>query len=130
MTSRPRRDTGRRRTAFVFGLRAERRAALRLTLKGYRILASRYTAAGGEIDLVAKRGQVVAFVEVKARPTLDEAAASITGVKRERLHRAARRWLAHHPWAARDHVLRGDAVFVAPRRWPRHLADAFAIDLP
>src|ERR1700710_1622151 len=108
----------RRKSAFRFGLQAEKRAALWLMLKGYRILSHRYAAAGGEIDLVVLRGRTVAFVEVKARPDLDDAAVAVTHVKRRRLLRAARTWLARHPWAA-DHVLRGDAVFVAPRRWPR-----------
>ena len=66
-----------RRRARKFGLRAERVAALWLLLKGYRILARQFRIAGGEIDIVARRGGVVAFVEVKARPLLDDAAAAI-----------------------------------------------------
>jgi putative endonuclease len=61
-----------------------------LRLKGYRVLARRYHIRGGEIDIVAWRGDTVAFVEVKVRPTLDEAREAIGVVKRRRISRAAR----------------------------------------
>ncbi|MBS7696375.1 MULTISPECIES: YraN family protein [unclassified Chelatococcus] len=102
------------------GLGGERLAALLLMIKGYRIIARRYAALGGEIDLVAKRGRTIVFVEVKARRELDDARVAITSDKRRRLGRAARHWLSHNPWAA-GMTLRFDAVFVAPRRLPRHL---------
>ena len=60
--------------AFRTGLSAEARAAAFLTVKGYRILAKRFRTPYGEIDLVARRRNVVVFVEVKARATLDDAA--------------------------------------------------------
>lgn len=109
-----------RLTSHRRGLGGERLAALLLTVKGYRIIARRYAALGGEIDLVAKRGRTIAFVEVKARRDLDEARVAITADKRRRLARAARHWLSHNPWAA-GMTLRFDAIFVAPRRLPRHL---------
>jgi putative endonuclease len=118
----------RRFAAFSFGLRAERVAALWLMLKGYRILARRYSVRGGEIDLVAMRGDVVAFVEVKGRHALEDALWTITLQKRGRLHRAVRHWLVRNPWAV-EKVLRGDALFVAPRRLPKHVLDAFALDV-
>jgi putative endonuclease len=68
-----------RRAGYRQGLRAETIAALFLRLKGYRILARRFTSPVGEIDLVARRGTSLVFVEVKARPTLDAAAESIRG---------------------------------------------------
>ena len=117
-----------RRRAHRFGLRAESIAALLLQVKGYQILARRFAAAGGEIDLVARRGASIAFVEVKARDDLDAAALAITEAKRRRIGRAARVWLARNPWAAALN-LRGDAVFVAPGRLPRHLAAAYRLDL-
>ena len=117
-----------RRRAHLFGLRAESIAALLLRLKGYHLLARRFAAAGGEIDLVARRGATIAFVEVKARDDLDVAAVAINETKRRRICRAARVWLARNPWAA-ELNLRGDAVFVAPGRLPRHLAAAYTLDL-
>jgi putative endonuclease len=116
-----------RRRAHRFGLRAESIAALLLQVKGYQILARRFAAAGGEIDLVARRGATIAFVEVKARDGLDAAAEAITEAKRRRIGHTARVWLARNPWAAESN-LRGDAVFVAPGRLPRHLAAAYSLD--
>jgi putative endonuclease len=117
-----------KRRAHLFGLRAEWLAAAWLILKGYRILARRFSVAGGEIDIVARRRDVVAFVEVKARPGLDEAAIAISEVKRRRMSQAARVWLTRNPWAM-SATLRGDAVFVAPGRLPRHLPAAYLLDI-
>ena len=124
----PARPAKARRRAHRFGLRAESIAALLLRLKGYHVLARRFAAAGGEIDLIVRRGATIAFVEVKARDDLDAAMEAITEAKRRRIGRAARIWLARNPWAAALN-LRGDAVFVAPRRLPRHLAAAYRLDL-
>ena len=117
----------RRRATHGRGLSAEAWALLALMLKGYRPLGRRFTASGGEIDLIVRRGRTVAFVEVKARATLDAAAIAIDARKRARLSRAARAWLTRHPQPAQA-TLRADAVFVAPRRWPRHLPNAFEIE--
>jgi len=112
----------------MFGLRAEWLAAAWLSLKGYRILARRFSAGGGEIDIVGRRRDVIAFVEVKARPALDEAAIAIGEIKRRRMSQAARAWLTRNPWAM-SATLRGDAVFVAPGRLPRHLPAAYLLDI-
>ena len=125
MAARP---AGARRRAHRFGLRAETIATLLLRLKGYRVLARRFVVAGGEIDIVAQRGETIAFVEVKARDRLDDAASAILETKRRRISRAARVWLTRNPWAA-GATLRGDAVFVAPGRLPRHLGAAYRLDL-
>ena len=124
----PARPAKARRRAHLFGLRAELVAALLLRLKGYQVLDRRFAAAAGEIDLVARRGATIAFVEVKARDDLEAAAAAISETKRRRISRAARVWLARNPWAAGLN-LRGDAVFVAPGRLPRHIAAAYRLDL-
>jgi Uncharacterised protein family UPF0102 len=80
----------RRRATDRRGRWAERVALALLMLKGYRPLARRYAASGGEIDLVVKRGGTIAFVEVKARGSLDAAREAISARKRQRLSRAAR----------------------------------------
>jgi putative endonuclease len=110
--------------AFRTGISAESRAAAYLMAKGYRILAKRFRTPHGEIDLVAKRRNLLAFVEVKARATLDEAAYAVTPRQQARIINAAQAWLAAHP----DHAefeLRFDAILIAPRRLPRHLLAAF-----
>ncbi|HUZ91987.1 MAG TPA: YraN family protein [Methylocella sp.] len=117
-----------RKKAYGLGLFAERLAVGLLRLKGYRILARRYAIKEGEIDIVAQRGDTVAFVEVKARPTLDEARVAIGSAKRRRISRAARSWLASNPWAA-PFTWRGDAVYLAPWCWPRHEIAAIELDL-
>lgn len=101
---------------------------LALQLKFYSILARRYAVRGGEIDIIARRGDTIAFVEVKVRPSLDEARGAITAQKTRRLSRAARAWLAAHPYAAAL-TLRGDAMFVAPWRWPRHVPAAIELEI-
>ncbi|WP_112664380.1 YraN family protein [Microvirga flavescens] len=118
----------RRRRTFLRGHRAERMALLFLFLKGYRPLARRYAAAGGEVDLIVKRGDTIAFVEVKARSVMDDAQTAITAVKRQRFSRAARAWLSRHAWAA-DKTWRADAVFIAPGSFPRHLKAAFELEI-
>ena len=119
MTPRPERVA-----AFRLGLSAEIRAAALLMMKGYRIVARRWRSPVGEIDLVVRRGSVLAFVEVKARGSLDDAAESVTPRQRRRIVAGANAWLASHP---RDAALnlRFDAVLVVPRRWPRHIQAAF-----
>ncbi|MFA6205965.1 MAG: YraN family protein [Methylocystis sp.] len=64
----------RRRAAYVYGLRAETAATLWLRARRYQILARNFRAHGGEIDIIAKRGRTIVFVEVKARGLIDDAA--------------------------------------------------------
>ncbi len=118
-----------RRRAHRFGLRAEALAAFWLLAKGYRILARRYLVKGGEIDLIVARGDAIAFVEVKARASLEEALSSIQETKRRRISKAARVWLMRNPWAASGWTLRGDAVFVSPWRLPRHAVAAYMLTI-
>lgn len=118
---------GRRRFTFLRGIGAERMALLWLLAKGYRPLARRYAQAGGEIDLVMRRGGTIVFVEVKARQRLDDALVAIDDGKRRRMRRAAHAWQARNQWAA-GLTFRADAVFVAPEAWPRHVTDVFGLD--
>src|SRR6201991_3869655 len=110
--------------AFRTGLSAESRAAAYLMAKGYRILAKRYRTAHGEIDLVARRRNLIAFVEVKARASLDEAAYAVTPRQQQRIIDAAQGWLVAHPEHA-EFELRFDAMLIAPRSLPRHVLAAF-----
>lgn len=131
MTPQQARNEARSRRARRSGLtgrRSEWLAILWLSAKGYRLLARRFGGKGGEIDLIVKRRRTVAFVEVKARGTIEDALTAITPEKRRLVELRIRQWLAQNPWAM-DHHLRADALFLAPRRWPRHVPAAFELAL-
>lgn len=113
-----------RQAAFRLGISAESRAAAWLIGRGYRILARRFRCAAGEIDIVAGRRQLLVFVEVKARATLDEAAESVTVRQRSRIAAAAEIWLAKNPKVTFEDI-RFDAILVAPGKLPRHIQAAF-----
>lgn len=110
----------KRRKHLRAGRMAEYIAALYLMGKGYRILARRFKTRSGEIDLIAKRGQRLAFIEVKQRATAEDAEAAIGGIQSQRIHAAADDWLVRHP-AHRNFNLGFDVVFIVRRRWPRHI---------
>jgi putative endonuclease len=113
-----------RQVAFRLGLSAETRAAALMLAKGYRVVARRWRCPVGEVDLVARRGRVLAFIEVKARQTFDGAAEAVTPRQRRRIVAAAGAWLASHPDDARRDI-RFDVVLVAPWRIPQHIPAAF-----
>jgi putative endonuclease len=110
--------------AFGLGLSAESRAAAYLVAKGYRIAARRFRSPVGEVDIVARRGRVLVFVEVKARATLDAAAESLQTRQQRRIAAAAAAWLSLNPHDI-DKDIRFDAVLVAPGKIPRHIPAAF-----
>ena len=103
------------------GRRAETLAAWWLRLKGWRILARRVRTPLGEVDLIARRGRTVAFVEVKARGSDDEAGLALDEWRLRRVVAAAGA-LAHR-YAGPDDDIRIDAIFVLPGRLPRHLVN-------
>ena len=111
--------------AFGLGLSAESRAAAYLVAKGYRIAARRFRSPVGEVDIVARRGRVLVFVEVKARATLDAAAESTANAAAATDRAAAAAaWLSLNPHDI-DKDIRFDAVLVAPGKIPRHIPAAF-----
>lgn len=116
------------RRALKTGLAAEVLAIIYLTFKGYRLLARRYGGKGGEIDLIARRGKMIIFVEVKARGALDVAAESITPEKIRLVNRRIRAWSAENPWAV-SLTLRVDAIFFGKGVWPRHVENAFPVEM-
>jgi putative endonuclease len=106
------------------GRRAEDRAAAALTAEGWQVLARRVRTSLGELDLIAERDGLLAFCEVKARPTLAEAALALGPVQRRRLTAAAEAWLASHP----EHGgagIRFDVLLVDAAGHVRRIADAF-----
>lgn len=110
--------------AFATGLSAESRASAMLLAKGYRILARRFRTPHGEIDIVARKRNLIAFVEVKARDALDDAAYAVTPQQQVRISNAAQGWLMTHPEHA-DFDMRFDVILIAPKHLPRHLLAAF-----
>ncbi|MER0237589.1 YraN family protein [Fulvimarina sp. MAC8] len=113
-----------RRSRFRRGHIAEYRAALALILKGFRISARRYKVKGGEIDLIARKGDLVAFVEVKARSSVEAAMEAVAPQAQRRIENAADQWLRRQPDHARL-TSRFDIVAVLPRRWPVHIPNAW-----
>ena len=103
------------------GRGAEGVAAWWLRLHGWRILARRARVPGGEVDIVARRGRTLAFVEVKARATDEAAGFSLDAYRLRRVVVAAERL---SPRYMRDgDEVRIDAIFIVPRHLPRHLAN-------
>jgi len=105
------------------GRRAESLAAWWLRLKGWTILARRVRTPVGEVDLVARRGRTVAFVEVKARATGAEAAVALDDWRLRRVAAAAEALAPRYAAAGDD--IRIDAMLVVPRRLPRHLTNVW-----
>ena len=118
MTPRPSR-TQRGGRAWRQGHAAEWSAALWLMLKGYRILGFRLKSRAGEIDILARRGRVLAVVEVKRRATLEAALAALTPQQTARLVAAAQQVVQGRK-ALQALEIRLDLVALAPGRFPRH----------
>ncbi|MBT5046973.1 MAG: YraN family protein [Rhodospirillaceae bacterium] len=106
------------------GRRAEDICAWYLRLKGYRVLARRFRTAVGEIDIIARRGPVVAMIEVKARSTNAEAIGSVSARQRQRIARASLAFLQKNSELA-DKDLRFDVMLVTPWHRPHHVIDAW-----
>ena len=109
------------------GRAAELMALWALRLKGWRLLARRYRTHAGEVDLIMRRGEVTAFIEVKARNSLDGAIYSVTPRQARRIAAAARQFMAEDHKAALQ-ACRFDIVAVSPYHWPRHIENAFEGD--
>jgi len=103
------------------GRRAETLAVWWLRLKGYRILARRARCSRGEVDIIARRGRTLAFVEVKRRQSRDLAARAIDGRSLARVVAAAEALAPRHARPGDDISI--DAVLVTPGRLPSHRAN-------
>ncbi len=105
------------------GRRAETIAALFLQLHGWSILARRVRTPVGEVDLVARSGRMVAFIEVKARASDADAAMSLDDYRLRRVAAAASALASRYVRPGDD--MRIDAMFVVPWRLPRHQANVW-----
>lgn len=107
---------------------AETLAVWHLRLRGWRIVARGFVtgrgSGAGEVDIIARRGAVLAFVEVKARADFDGAAAALRLAQQRRILRGAEAFLARRPDLARL-TPRFDLILVVPGRLPRHFIDAW-----
>ncbi|QRM53978.1 YraN family protein [Sinorhizobium sp. BG8] len=110
--------------AYRRGHLAEYAAALFLLAKGYRIVGLRYRTKIGEIDIIARKRDLVACIEVKARQSEESAVFAVSGTAQRRIRAASDLWLSRQPDAHRL-SLRYDIVAVLPWRVPVHLKDAF-----
>lgn len=78
---------------------------------------------GGEVDIVARRRRMVAFVEVKARRSEEGIAFALDRQRLRRVAVAAQRLTARYARPGDD--IRIDAIFIVPRRLPRHLVSVW-----
>lgn len=117
-------NTVKRRRAQRWGHLSEWIAAASLVLKGYRIHKMRYKTKLGEVDIIAGKGHLIVMVEVKARPTIEEAFDSVTISSQRRIESAGDLWLTTQKNA---HLLsiRFDIIAVRPWKWPTHYENAF-----
>lgn len=110
--------------ARLSGRRSEAWAAAWLMLRGYRILGFRLKTPQAEIDVLAKKGCVLAVVEVKSRTTIEAALEAVSFDQRDRLRRAGTSLAARRPGLT-DCAVRLDLLALAPGRLPRHIPDAW-----
>ena len=105
---------------------AELIARMWLRAHGWRILGHRVRTPMGELDIVARRGRQLVFVEVKQRRTLEEAALALLPQQQRRIGNAARCWLAQHPHLATLDA-RCDLIAVNRHGLLRHYRNAFEV---
>jgi putative endonuclease len=108
-----------KKKTYQFGILAERITILFLRLKGYKILAWRYKTYFGEIDIVASKGKVVAFIEVKARKSEINFEEVVRPRQIQRVKKAAEFFISRHK-KLHNHQIRFDLVVVGSLLWPKH----------
>lgn len=117
-------DMSKRSRAERAGRWGEVVAALALQVKGYVVLERRVKTPRGEIDLIARKGQVLAFVEVKMRRAQTDPARLLTSSQMQRIVNSATAWASARSWT-RGYQWRYDLIMVSPWRWPTHILDAW-----
>jgi putative endonuclease len=119
----PARSPDTRRRAEAAGRRGERLAGWWLRLKGWRILDRRVRTPAGEVDLVARRGNLVAFVEVKTRKSAAELDFAIDERRLARVAAAAEMLMPRYAGPGDD--VRIDVILLAPGVRPHHIENAW-----
>jgi len=110
--------------AFHRGWISEYLAAFYLMMKGYRILALRYKTRVGEIDIIARRGDVVVFCEVKARATVEDAVFAVNATTQKRIRDASDLWISKQKTVSQLSQ-RYDVIAILPRSLPKHIENCF-----
>lgn len=101
------------------GRRAENHVARWLKLRGWSLLAERFKCAEGEIDLIARKGEVIAFVEVKQRTHIDLREDIVTASGERRIMDAAEVWVERHfETLGHDFEIRFDLAVIEGRVHP------------
>ncbi len=119
----------RGQAAYATGLAAEDLACAALVADGWKVHARRLRTCAGEVDAVAEKAGILAIIEVKARPTLAEAAVALTARQQTRLLGACEIILAEHPnWGSSG--VRFDVLLVNPSGQVRRIIDAFRLGDP
>lgn len=119
MAKRPTRQEAERR-----GHRSEWLAAWYLRFKGYRIVAKRFKTKAGEVDIIARKRDLIIMVEVKARSSVLEAMEAISTTAQRRIESAGDIWLSRQRDFAKLSV-RYDLIAILPRSWPVHVERLF-----
>lgn len=114
-----------RRRAYLWGHGAEFLALVMLFVKGYHILCRRFKCPAGEVDIIARKGNMMVFIEVKARRTFADAAHALSTAQKKRIIRAATWYMSRQKKAGQETLYRFDMVLVSPWRWPSHIKDAW-----
>jgi len=112
-----------RRAAELSGREGERRAAWWLWLRGWKILDRRVRTPAGEVDLVVRKGNLIAFVEVKTRRTAAELDFAIDQFRLSRVAAAAEVLMPRYAGPGDD--IRVDVILIAPKTLPRHIENAW-----
>ncbi|WP_069188619.1 YraN family protein [Candidatus Terasakiella magnetica] len=110
--------------AVRFGQWGEGLACLSLRLKGYKILKRNFRSAVGEIDIIAKKGKTLCFIEVKSRPTERLALECLSARQQKRIILATQAFLSFHPRYS-HHTIRFDFFAITPYGWPLHIKNAW-----
>ena len=118
--------TSKKQKAERFGKRGELFARIFLRLKFYKIMNKNYKTPFGEIDIIAKRGRAVVFVEVKARKNQNKLEEALLAVNKRRISKAANYFIAQNPFLT-NNDLRFDVIFLAPKSFPYHIISAFNV---
>lgn len=114
------------KTSYQKGMFAEKLACVYLTFKGYRILKTRYKTKFGEIDIVARKGKMIAFIEVKQRVTEKDGAEAISAQSQKRITNAAKQFISQNSKYV-GFAFRFDALLFIPPIFVRHLDNAWSV---